>query len=61
MDIGLGVVAGLILLVDECVLGRGGTRGEGCVAILGDLLVGLLRCLSTGALDSLGDVVGGVL
>lgn len=61
MDIGLGVVGGLILLVNDSVLGSGGTAGEGCVGVLGDRLVGLLGCLSSGTLDGLRDVVGGVL
>lgn len=35
--------------------------GDGVVAVLGDLLVGLLGGLGGGALDGVGDVVGGLL
>jgi hypothetical protein len=51
-------VAGLIHLVSSSILGRGGTAAEGCVAVLGNLLIGLLAGSSTGALDGLRDVVG---
>lgn len=61
MDISLGVVLGLIHLVSNGILGSRGTRSEGRVSVLGDLLVGLLRGSGTGALDGLGNVVGGVL
>lgn len=54
------VVAGLIELVSDGILGRGGTAGERCVVVLGDLLVGLLAGGGTGALDCLSDVVCGV-
>lgn len=35
--------------------------GDGVVAVLGDILVGLLGGVGGGALDGLGDVVGGLL
>lgn len=54
------VVAGLVHLVSNSILGRGGTAAEGCVVVLGDLLVGLLAGSGRGALDGLRDVVGGV-
>jgi len=38
VDISLGVVAGLVDLVSERVLGGGGAAGEGCVVVLGDRL-----------------------
>ena len=60
VDIGLGLVRVLVELVTNGVLCSGGAGGEGCVAVLGNLLVGLLRCLRAGTLDGLGDVVGGV-
>lgn len=61
VDISLGVVAGLILLVDESILSGRCTRSERCVRVLCDSLVGLLGSLSSGTLDSLADVVCGVL
>jgi hypothetical protein len=61
VDISLGVVGSLVLLVDDGVLGGSGTAGKACVVVLGDLLVGLLGCLSTSSLNGLGDVVCGVL
>lgn len=51
----------LVLLVDEGILGSGGTGGDVGVVILSDGLVALLGGLSASALDGLGDVVGGVL
>jgi len=60
VDIGLGLVRVLVELVTNGVLCGGGTGREGCVAVLGNLLVGLLRCLRSGTLDGLSDVVGGV-
>lgn len=61
MDIGLGVVGLLVLLVNDGVLGGAGAGADVGVAVLGDVLVGLLGSLGAGALDGLGDVVGGVL
>ncbi len=61
VDISLGVVGSFVDLVRDGILSGRGTRGQACVRVLGDRLVGLLGCLSTGALDSLRDVVGGVL
>lgn len=61
VDISLGVVGGLVLLVNDGILCSSCAGAERCVAVLGNRLVGLLRCLSTGALDGLSDVVGGVL
>jgi len=54
------VVASLVHLVSNGILGRGGTAAKGCVVVLGNLLVGLLAGGGTGALDGLRDVVGGV-
>jgi hypothetical protein len=51
----------LVLLVDDGVLGGSGARGEAGVAVLGDVLVGLLGGSGTTLLDGLGNVVGGVL
>ena len=61
MDISLGLVGGLVELVSNGILCGGGAGAEACVVVLGDLLVGLLGSLSTGALDGLGNVVCGVL
>ena len=61
VDISLGVVAGLVDLVGDGVLGGRSARSEGRVAVLGDLLVGLLGSGGTSTLDGLGHVVGGVL
>lgn len=61
MDISLGLVGGLVELVSNGILGGGSTAGDGCIRVLGDLLVGLLGSLRTSALDGLGNVVGGVL
>ncbi len=61
MDISLGLVAGLVELVSNGILGSGGSGTNRGVTILGDLLVGLLGCLGTSTLDGLGNVVGGVL
>lgn len=61
VDISLGVVGLLVLLVTESVDGSVGTGAQLGVGVLGDVLVGLLGSGGTGALDGLGDVVGGVL
>lgn len=61
MDIGLGVVDLLVLLVTDGVDGGAGTGAPVGVGVLGDLLVGLLGSGGTGALNGLGDVVGGLL
>jgi hypothetical protein len=61
VDISLGVVAGLVDLVSNSILCGSGAGAEAGVAVLGNLLVGLLGSLGTGALDGLGNVVGGVL
>jgi hypothetical protein len=61
VEISFGVVGRLVLLVDNGILGGAGARGEACVVVLGDVLVGLLGGLGTGALDGLGDVVCCVL
>jgi hypothetical protein len=55
VDISLGVMARLVELVSS------GAGAEACVVVLGNLLVGLLGSFRTGALDGLGNVVGGVL
>jgi hypothetical protein len=61
VEIGLDIVGLLVLLVNNGVLGSRGTSAQLGIVILGDVLVGLLGGLSTGALDGLGDVVCGVL
>jgi hypothetical protein len=61
VDIGLGVVDVLVLLVTEGVNGSVGTGADAGIRVLGDLLVGGLGGLGTSTLDSLRDVVGGVL
>ncbi len=61
VDISLGLVRGLVELVSNGILGSGGTAADGCVVVLGDLLVGLLGSFRSGALDRLLDVVCGVL
>jgi hypothetical protein len=61
---GRGVVLLLVELVAGGVKSTGGTVGEGVLAgdvALGLLLVGLLGRGGGGALDGLGNVVGGVL
>lgn len=60
MDISLSVVCLLIKLVADGIAGSLGTGAEGGIAVLGDLLVGLLAGGGTGTLDGLRDVVGGV-
>lgn len=61
MDIGLGIVGHLVFLVENSVLGSGGSATQAGVAVLGDTLVGLLRSCGTSALDGLRDVLAGVL
>lgn len=61
MKISLDIVRLLVLLVDYSVLGSAGTGAQLSIIILGNLLVGFLRCLGTSSLNSLGNVVGGVL
>jgi hypothetical protein len=51
----------LVLLVDDGILGSGGTGAQLSIAVLSDMLVGFLGSLGTSALDGLGNVVGGVL
>lgn len=61
VDISLGVVGGLVLLVDDGILGGSSTAAQACVVVLGDVLVGLLGSFGTCAVDGLGHVVCGVL
>ena len=61
VDISLGVVRCLVLLVDNGILCGGSTAAKAGIRVLGDVLVGLLGCLGTTALDGLSDVVNGVL
>lgn len=61
LDFGLVVMGNFILLIDKSVLGGGGTSGDIGIVVLGNLLVALLGGFSTSALDSLTDVLGGVL
>ena len=48
VDIGRGVVLGLVDLVTEGVLGSSGTGAHAGVVVLGDLLVGLLGSTGSG-------------
>jgi hypothetical protein len=50
----------LLGLVTKRVLAGGGSVNEGCVAVLGDGLVGLLGSARDTLLDGLGGGVGGV-
>jgi hypothetical protein len=50
----------LINLIGEGVLCGSGAGAQGSIAVLGDLLVGLLAGSGTSSLDGLGDVVNGV-
>lgn len=61
VEIGLGIMRLLVLLVDDGILGSGSTGAQLGIIVLGDLLVGLLGGLGTGALDGLGNVLCGVL
>lgn len=61
VDIGLGVVGCLILLVEDGILCGASSAAQAGIRVLGDVLVGLLGCLSTTTLDGLGNVVNGVL
>ena len=58
---GRSIVLVLVALVLEGVNAGLGTSSKAGVVVLGDLLVGLLGSTRGGALDGLGDVVGGVL
>src|SRR5689334_13543465 len=60
VEIGLSVVALLVELVADGITSGLGAGAEACVAVLGDVLVGLLGSSGGSALDGLGDVVGGV-
>lgn len=59
--VSLDIVGLLVLLVTDGVDGSVGTGAQLRIGVLGDILVGLLVGGGTGALDGLGDVVGGVL
>lgn len=61
MDIGLGIMLLLVNLVDSSVLRSLGTGAETSFGALGNVLVDLLLSSGISALDSLGDVVGGLL
>jgi hypothetical protein len=61
VDLSLVVVAGLLDLVAEGVLGGGDTSANGGLSVLGNLLVDLLAGARSGSLDGLRDVVGGLL
>lgn len=61
VNIGLHIVNVLVLLVGHSVHGSIGPGRQLRVGVLGDVLIGLLGSSGTGALDSLRDVVGGVL
>jgi len=61
VGISLDVVSLLVLLVNESILGGTSASAELRIVVLGNLLVGLLGGLGSGALDGLLDVVGGVL
>ena len=57
----LGGVTRLLSLVTQGILGSGGTSADGGVAVLGDVLVGLLGSTGGGLLDLLTDEVGALL
>lgn len=61
VSLGLVVVASLVDLVTKGVLASGQTSGNVDVAVLGNLLVGLLADTRGSALDGLSDVVDGLL
>jgi len=61
VGLSLGVVGLLVELVSDRVLCGGGAGAQAGITVLGDLLVGLVGSLGTGALDGLGNVVCGVL
>lgn len=61
VDISLGLMAVLLSLVSNSILGSRGACAQACVGVLCDGLVGLLGCLRSGTLDGLSDVVGGLL
>lgn len=61
VDIGLGVVAELVLLVGKCILGSAGAGRDVGIVALSDVLVGLLGSFSSSSLDGLSDVVNGLL
>jgi hypothetical protein len=61
VGISLGVVGFLVELVSDGILCGGGTGAQAGIVVLGNLLVGLVGSFGTGALDGLGNVVGGVL
>lgn len=52
------IVALLIQLVADRVLGSSGTGGQGSIRVFGDLLIGGRGSLGGGAMDGLRDVVG---
>lgn len=60
MHIGLSIMGLLIKLVGDSITGSLSSSADVGIAILCHVLVGLLRGSSTGALDRLGNVVGGV-
>lgn len=61
MNIGLNIMRLLVLLVNDGILGSASTCTDLGIVVLGNLLVGLLGSLGTSALNSLGNVVNGVL
>jgi hypothetical protein len=54
-------VGHFVLLIDESILSGGGASAEVGIVVLGNLLVALLGGFGTSALDSLTDVLSGVL
>jgi len=60
VEISLAIVGLLIDLVRDSITGSLNSCAEGGVAVFGDCLVGFLGSSCGGALDGLGDVVGGV-
>merc|ERR1739841_131221 len=61
VNIGLAVVSLLIELVGDGIASGLGAGAEVGIAVLGDVLVGLLGSSGTGARNGLGNVVCGVL
>lgn len=61
VDLSLVLVGGLVDLVADSVDSSVGTSADGSIAVLSNLLVGLLADTRSGALDGLSDVVESLL
>lgn len=60
IEVGTYVMALLVHLVANCILGCLRTGTEGGIRVFGDVLVGLGRSVGGGALDRLRNVANGV-